>query len=108
MNETILVKIITPLNIALEEQAKMVTLPGEGGMFGVLPGHAPMLVSLTAGLVRVYVDDMHEPKITYLISGGMTEVTGSYINIVTETAINATNLSETEINNKLTVFQKSA
>ncbi|MGX6960322.1 MAG: F0F1 ATP synthase subunit epsilon [Rickettsia endosymbiont of Pentastiridius leporinus] len=107
MNETILVKIITPLNIAFEEQAKMVTLTGEEGMFGVLPGHAPMLVSLTAGLVQVYIDNIHEPKITYLISGGMTEVTGSYINIVTETAINATNLSEAEITTKLIAFQKS-
>ncbi|MDJ1288789.1 MAG: F0F1 ATP synthase subunit epsilon, partial [Candidatus Midichloria mitochondrii] len=33
MNETILVKIITPLSIAFEKQAKMVTMPGEEGMF---------------------------------------------------------------------------
>jgi len=108
MNETILVKIITPLNIAFEEQTKMVTLPGEEGMFGVLPSHAPMIVSLKAGLVQVYIDDMHKPENTYLISGGVTEVTGSYVNIATETAINVTNLSEAEITNKLTTLQKSA
>ncbi len=48
MNATILVKIITPLSIALEKQAKMVTMSGEEGMFGVLPSHVPMIVSLKA------------------------------------------------------------
>ncbi|MGI4752339.1 MAG: F0F1 ATP synthase subunit epsilon [Janthinobacterium lividum] len=107
MSETINVKIITPLNIVFEEQAKMITLPGEEGKFGVLQGHAPMIVSLKAGLVQVYIDDMHKPKITYLIANGVTEVTGSYINIATETAINVTGLSEAEIENKLTALQKS-
>ena len=101
MNETILVKIITPLSIAFEKQAKMVTMPGEEGMFGVLPGHAPMIVNLKAGLVQVYIDDMHKSENTYLISGGVTEVTANYINIATETAINVTNLSEAEIATKL-------
>ncbi|WP_341787411.1 F0F1 ATP synthase subunit epsilon [Rickettsia endosymbiont of Cantharis rufa] len=107
MNETILVKIITPLSIAFEKQAKMVTLPDEEGMLGVLPSHAPMIVSLKAGLVQVYIDDMHKSENIYLISGGITEVTGSYVNIVTETAINATNLSEAEIATKLQELQKS-
>ncbi|MGL4226928.1 MAG: F0F1 ATP synthase subunit epsilon [Rickettsia sp.] len=107
MNETILVKIITPLSIAFEKQAKMVTLPGEEGMLGVLPRHAPMIVSLKAGLVQVYIDDIHKSENIYLISGGITEVTGSYVNIATETAINATNLSEAEIATKLQELQKS-
>ena len=106
MNETILVKIITPLSIAFEKQAKMVTMPGEEGMFGVLPGHAPMVVSLKAGLVQVYIDDMHKSENTYLISDGVTEVTANYINIATETAINVTNLSEAEIATKLLELQK--
>ncbi len=107
MNEIINVKIITPLNIVFEEQATMVTLPGEEGEFGVLHGHALMIVSLKIGLVQAYIEDMHKPKITYLISNGVTEVTGSYINISTETAINVTGLSETEIASKLTTLQKS-
>ncbi|MCC8406677.1 MAG: F0F1 ATP synthase subunit epsilon [Rickettsia endosymbiont of Ecitomorpha arachnoides] len=106
MNETILVKIITPLSIAFEKQAKMVTMPGEEGMFGVLPNHAPMIVSLKAGLVQVYIDDIHNPQTTYLVSGGVTEVTGSYVNIATETAINVTNLNEVEIAAKLLELQK--
>ncbi|WP_017442673.1 F0F1 ATP synthase subunit epsilon [Rickettsia gravesii] len=106
MNATILVKIIIPLSIAFEKQAKMVTMPGEEGMFGVLPCHVPMIVSLKAGLVQVYIDDMHKSENTYLISGGVTEVTANYINIATETAINVTNLSEAEIATKLLDLQK--
>ncbi|WP_392505669.1 F0F1 ATP synthase subunit epsilon [Rickettsia sp. 2024-CO-Wats] len=107
MNATILVKIITPLSIAFEKQAKMVTMPGEEGMFGVLSSHVPMIVSLKAGLVQVYIDDMHKSENTYLISGGVIEVTANYINIATETAINVTNLSEAEIATKLLDLQKS-
>ncbi|XVN41554.1 MAG: F0F1 ATP synthase subunit epsilon [Rickettsia endosymbiont of Argas persicus] len=106
MNETINVKIITPLNIVYEEQAKMVTLPGEEGMFGVLPNHAQMIVSLKTGLVQVYIKDIHKPETIYLISGGVTEVIGSYVNIATETAINVTNLSEAEIQKKITQFKE--
>lgn len=108
MNKTINVKIITPLNIVFEEQAKMVTLPGEEGEFGVSQSHAPMIVSLKAGLVQAYIEDMHKPKITYLIAAnGVTEVTESYINITTEIAVNVTGLSKMEIENKLTTLQKS-
>jgi len=107
MNETTTVKIITPLSIAFEKQAKMVVLPGEEGVFGVLPNHAPMIVSLKAGVVQIYINDMHNPETTYLISGGVTEVTGDYTNIATETAINVTKLNEAEITNKLTTLQKS-
>ena len=106
MNETMLVKIITPLSIAFEKRAKMVTMPGEEGVFGVLPSHVSMIVSLKAGLVQVYIDDMYESKNTYLISSGVTEVTANYINITVETAINVTNLSEAEIATKLLDLQK--
>ncbi|AFE54622.1 F0F1 ATP synthase subunit epsilon [Rickettsia typhi] len=106
MNETIQVKIITPSSIAFEKQSKMVTMPGEDGMFGVLPNHVPMIVNLTAGLVQVYINNMHNSENTYLISGGVTEITSNYINIVTEAAINVTNLSESEISTQCYELQK--
>lgn len=85
----------------------MVILPGAEGMFSVLPRHAPMIVSLKAGLIKVFIDNIHDVDVTYLVSKGMTEVTANYINIVTETAIDVTSFSEAEIADKLINFQKS-
>ncbi|ADE30364.1 F0F1 ATP synthase subunit epsilon [Rickettsia prowazekii] len=106
MHETIRVKIITPSSIAFEKQSKMVTMPGEDGMFGVLPHHVPMIVNLKAGLVQIYIYNIHNYENTYLISGGVTEITSHYINIVTEVAINVTNLSESEISTQRYELQK--
>src|SRR5262245_32149957 len=42
-------EIVTPDRALVTEQVDEVELPGAEGYFGVLPGHAPLLASLTVG-----------------------------------------------------------
>ena len=42
-------QIVTPDRLILKEQVDEVEIPGTDGYFGVLPGHTPMLASLTVG-----------------------------------------------------------
>ena len=42
-------QIVTPDRNIVHEQVDEVEIPGVGGYFGVLPGHAPLLAALTAG-----------------------------------------------------------
>ena len=42
-------EIVTPDRALVTEQVDEVELPGSGGYFGVLPGHAPLLASLQVG-----------------------------------------------------------
>lgn len=49
-------KILTPEGTAFEGPVAAVYLPGSLGSFEVLPGHAPIVSSLTKGEVRWRVD----------------------------------------------------
>src|SRR6476660_8719139 len=42
-------QIVTPDRLLVREQVDEVEIPGSAGYFGVLPGHTPMLSSLTVG-----------------------------------------------------------
>src|SRR4026207_242757 len=42
-------QIVTPERLLRQEQAEEVEIPGSKGYFGVLPGHTPMLASLSVG-----------------------------------------------------------
>jgi F-type H+-transporting ATPase subunit epsilon len=42
-------QIVTPERLILKDQVDEVEIPGSEGYFGVLPGHTPLLASLTVG-----------------------------------------------------------
>jgi len=42
-------EIVTPDKLLVREEVEEVEIPGSEGYFGVLPGHTPMLASLTVG-----------------------------------------------------------
>ena len=47
------VKIITPDKILFEGTAKLLQLPGTGGLFEILNGHAPIIASLKEGSIKL-------------------------------------------------------
>ena len=46
---TLELQIVTPDRNIVHDHVDEVEIPGVGGYFGVLPGHAPLLAALTAG-----------------------------------------------------------
>jgi len=62
---------VTPDRLVVREQVDEVQIPGSEGYFGVLPGHTPLLASLTVG--ELWYRKGQEK--TYLsIAGGFAEV----------------------------------
>ena len=45
-------EVITPKQIMLTTEVEQVTLPGELGELGILPGHIPLLTSLKTGVLQ--------------------------------------------------------
>jgi F-type H+-transporting ATPase subunit epsilon len=76
MAKTLKLKIVTPERQVLTKDVDQVILPGVAGSFGVLPEHAPMLVALKPGMVRVLHGNQSE---VYSCSGGYAEVTGEEV-----------------------------
>ena len=66
------VTIMTPTERVMEsDNAEHVILPAANGEVGILPGHTPMVCSLTDGRLRVELADEHMEMRT---QGGFAEV----------------------------------
>lgn len=102
MDKTILVRIITPENTLFEEEANIVTIPGEEGVFGVLPEHIPLIASLKTGITII---STYAEEFRYFIFGGIAQVTGKEVNITTEFAINTKGLERNIIIEKIKVLK---
>ena len=69
---TLRLTIVTPARPLIDSDVEQVVAPGSEGEFGVLPGHAPVLVELKPGVVRWIESGRHRRA---AITGGFAEVT---------------------------------
>ena len=65
------VKITKPDSILYDGEAKLVQLPGTGGLFEILNNHAPIISSLAKGVVRLVKDN--DEEVTFDIRGGVVK-----------------------------------
>ena len=83
MAEKIQLKVITPLNLVLNENVDEIVAPGSLGEFGVLPGHVPFLSILKAGKLK-YRKGSQEKVL--IVNGGLSDVKNNVVNILTDSA----------------------
>ncbi|MDK2821282.1 MAG: F-type H+-transporting ATPase subunit epsilon [Clostridia bacterium] len=76
-------EIITPERLLLKAEVSSVKAPGSIGYLGVLPGHAPLITPLKAGVVT-YKDGGSEKKVA--VSGGFLEAGATRVIILADTA----------------------
>ena len=65
------VKITKPDSTIFEGDAKLIQLPGTGGLFEIMNNHAPIISSLGKGSLRIVDTDDHEH--TFEIRGGVVK-----------------------------------
>lgn len=83
MPKTIALEMITPERVALQAEADFVVLPAFEGEMGVLPDHAPFLVQLKPGEVRV---TRGSEVSAFAVSGGFAEIKDNKVSLFAETA----------------------
>ena len=74
---------VTPARAIVHEEVDEVQLPGEQGSFGVLPGHAPMLSTLSTGVM--WYRKGAETHYAF-VAGGFAEVLPDRVSILAEVA----------------------
>lgn len=99
MSNKLLVRIILPSETFLEVEASQVNIPGTEGVFGVLPGHVKLTSAIEIGIASIFNNEI-ETK--YYIHGGVVQVTGDEVNIVTEYAASIPKSNKTTITNEIT------
>ena len=89
-------EIISPNEIIFEKEIDLVILPGSEGDLGILKDHMPFLTSLRVGIVYIYL----EKKIieTFLVTGGIVEVSQNRCSLLTEEIINTNSVSSANMN----------
>jgi F-type H+-transporting ATPase subunit epsilon len=83
MADTMQVELVSPDRLLASVEAEKVMLPGADGDFTAMPGHVPVVTSLSPGAIRI-VNGNEETE--YLIAGGFAEVSGAGISVLAEFA----------------------
>ena len=92
MASTIRVEIVSTEEDVWAGEGTMVFAPAEMGEIGIAPQHAPLLTRLKPGEIRVQQDSGEEQF--FYVSGGLLEVQGHLITVLSDTAVRAKDLDE--------------
>ncbi|MBQ2062712.1 MAG: F0F1 ATP synthase subunit epsilon [Oscillospiraceae bacterium] len=91
MDDRIHLQIVTPAEIVVDQQARYVRLPLEGGSIGVLHGHAPLLGAVTAGVLKYSCGDR---DFYAAVGDGVAHVTGEEVTVLVRSAACADSADE--------------
>ncbi|WP_457605668.1 ATP synthase F1 subunit epsilon [Nitratifractor sp.] len=83
--KTMKLEIVTPSGLIYEGEARMVTLPGKEGEFGVLPEHAALVSLLDTGVITVETADGKEIMIA--INKGYVKVDENKVSCIVDGAV---------------------
>ncbi|ACI99627.1 ATP synthase F1 subunit epsilon [Rhodospirillum centenum] len=79
-------ELVSPEKLLVSQPVAMVVVPGADGLFGVLPGHAPMIVTVRPGIIDVYGDNQTTVSRRIFVAGGFAEVTDTRCTVLAEEA----------------------
>jgi F-type H+-transporting ATPase subunit epsilon len=91
MPETLRLEIVTPDATAYSDEVEMVTLPAVEGKMGVLPHHVSLMTEMVPGELIVRKDGRDR---FMAVGGGLIEVTGARVSILTDMAVAAESIDE--------------
>jgi F-type H+-transporting ATPase subunit epsilon len=77
-------EIVSPEKLLLSRPVDMVVIPAAEGEMGVLPQHAPMIVLLREGTIRLYEGGRVTESLQ--VSGGFAEVTPTRVTVLADDA----------------------
>ncbi len=86
-------EIISPNESVFDKEIDLAIFPGSEGDFGVLKNHMPFLTSLRVGIVYIYLDKKLTE--TFLVTGGIIEVSENKCTLLTEDIVNTNIASST-------------
>ena len=96
-------ELVAPERLLVSADVDMVVVPGTKGDFGVLPGHAPLIAAVRAGVIDIYEGGLEAKSITQLIfvAGGVAEVTETRCTVLAEQAAPVGDLKVADVQARL-------
>ena len=93
MAMTVHVDVVSAEESIFSGLAELVTLPGESGELGILPGHTPLLTRIKPGTVKLKLPNQDTEELVF-VAGGMLEVQPGHVTVLADTAIRGKDLDE--------------
>ncbi len=78
-------EIVSQDRMVFQGDADIVLLPGSEGEMGILPNHAPLLTTLTYGIIKVRSQGQEE---YFTVAGGVAEVQPDIVTVLADAAEN--------------------
>ena len=91
MSKTFQLKIITPEKVYDEGQVSYVRAPSLDGLFGVQSRHAPAIIAMNIGEIKV---TKNGKEFYYATNGGFADIQAESVKLLVETAENITNIDK--------------
>lgn len=96
-------ELASPEALLVSEAVDMVVVPGAEGDFGVLPGHAPFISTVRAGVIDVYEGDKINQRI--FVADGFAEVNEQGCIVLSSEAYPVDDLDRGEVQERLKAAQ---
>ncbi len=96
-------ELATPEALVASVAVDMVVVPGAEGDFGVLPGHAPFISTVRAGVIDVYEGDKIDQRI--FVADGFAEVNERGCTVLSSEAYPLDTLDRGEVEERLKAAQ---
>ena len=96
MSDKFTVEIITPNNTILKTESSEVTIPSYEGQMGILKDHIPLITFLRTGIIS-----LQDQEKKFYIEEGIVEFSNNNLLILSSTAKNLAELSQSFIENLL-------
>ncbi|MCL2427826.1 MAG: ATP synthase F1 subunit epsilon [Alphaproteobacteria bacterium] len=96
-------EIVSPEKLLLSRPVEMVVIPAAEGEIGVLPGHAPMILMLRGGTIRIYENNQVSARL--FVGGGFAEITPERCTVLANEAIPVNEVSRAEAEQRLSAAQ---
>jgi F-type H+-transporting ATPase subunit epsilon len=91
MADTLILDIVTPEGVVFSGEVTMVTLPTVDGQLGIYPIHVPLITEIVPGEVIAHTS---AGDAFLAVGGGLVDVDGARVAIVTDMAVAAENIDE--------------
>lgn len=96
-------EVVSPERLLLSRPVDMVVIPADEGEMGVLVKHAPMIVLLRGGTIRLYEGGQVTERL--FVTGGYAEITPSRVTVLADEAMPVAEVSRAEGERRLAAAQ---
>jgi F-type H+-transporting ATPase subunit epsilon len=103
MADKVAFELVSPEKLLFSADVDMVVVPGTEGDFGILPGHAPFISTVRAGVLDIYEGGINPAnlKTRIFVAGGFAETADSRLTVLAEEAVPLADLNRARVEARL-------